>query len=290
MSGGETDHEEVETWEGDEVDGELTEVRVELTWEAETAGDTGHGSGDEMVKITVGWGGELEGSEADIIEGFVVDDLDLIGILDQLMDGEGGVVWLDDGVRDLWGWEDGEGLHDTIWVLLTDLGDQESSHTGTGTTTHGVGDLESLQTIATLSFLTDDIEDGVNELSTLSVVTLGPVVTGTSLTEDEVVWSEELTEWTGTDGVHGAWLKIHEDGSWDVATTGGFVEVDVDSLELEVRVTVVGTGGVDTVLVGDDFPELGTDLVTALTALDVDDFSHRVISGFWMTVVSLMNI
>jgi hypothetical protein len=28
------------------------------------------------------------------------------------------------------------------------------------------------------------------------------------------------------------------------------------------------------VLVGDDLPELGTDLVTALTRLDVDDFAH----------------
>jgi hypothetical protein len=37
---------------------------------------------------------------------------------------------------------------------------------------------------------------------------------------------------------------------------------------------VVGAGGVDTVLVRDDFPELGTDLVTALTTLNVNDFSH----------------
>jgi hypothetical protein len=28
------------------------------------------------------------------------------------------------------------------------------------------------------------------------------------------------------------------------------------------------------VFVGDDLPELGTDLVTALTTLDVNDFSH----------------
>jgi hypothetical protein len=137
-----------------------------------------------------------------------------------------------------------------------------------------VGNLETLEAIATFSFLSDDIENGIDEFSTFSVMTLGPVVTGTSLTEDEVVWSEELTEWTGTDGVHGAWLKIHKDGSWDIATTGGFVEVDVDSLELEVRVTVVGTGGVDTVFVGDNFPEFGTDLVTALTSLNVNDFSH----------------
>ena len=35
-------------------------------------------------------------------------------------------------------------------------------------------------------------------------------------------------------------------------TTGGLVVVDVDPLELEVRVAMVGTGGVDAVLVGDD--------------------------------------
>ena len=139
-----------------------------------------------------------------------------------------------------------------------------------------MGDLETLEAIATFGFLSDDIEDGVDELSSLGVVTLGPVVTGTSLTEDEVVWSEELTEWASSDGVHGTWLEIHEDSSWDVSSTSGLVVVDVDSLELEIGVTVVGTGGVNTVLVGDDLPEFGTDLVTALTTLDVNDFSHCV--------------
>ena len=140
-----------------------------------------------------------------------------------------------------------------------------------------MGDLETLEAIATFGFLSDDIEDGVDELSTFSVMTLGPVVTGTGLSEDEVVWSEELTEWASSDGVHGSWFEIHEDGSWDVSTSGSFVVVDVDSLELEIGVTVVGTGWVNSVFVGDDFPEFGTDLVTALTTLDVNDFSHCVV-------------
>ena len=270
----ETNHEEMESWERNEVDSELSEIRVELTWESEAAGDTRHGSGDQVVKITVGWGSELEGSEADIVEGFVINDLDFIGVLDKLMDREGGIVRLNDGIRDLWGWEDGEGLHDSVRVFFSDLGDQEGTHTRAGTTTEGVGDLETLETIAAFGFLSDDIEDGVNELSTFSVVTLGPVVTGTSLAEDEVIRSEELSEWSSSDGVHGTWLKIHEDGSWDVATTSGFVEVDVNSFKLKIGVSVVGTGGVDTVLIRDDFPELGTDLVTALSSLDMNDFSH----------------
>ena len=37
---------------------------------------------------------------------------------------------------------------------------------------------------------------------------------------------------------------------------------------------MVGAGGVNAVLVGDDLPELGSDLVAALTGLNVDDFSH----------------
>ena len=227
-----------------------------------------------MVKITVGWGGELEGSEADIVKSLVINAHDLIGVLDKLMDGESGVVWLNDGIGHLGGRHDGEGGHDSVWVLLSDLGDEEGSHTGSSTTTEGVGDLETLEAIATFGFLSDDIEDGVDELGSLGVVTLGPVVTGTGLSEDEVVRSEELTEWSSSDGVHGSWLKIHEDGSWDVSSTGGLVVVDVDSLELEIGVTVVGTGWVNSVLVGDDLPELGTDLVTALAALNVNDFSH----------------
>jgi hypothetical protein len=140
-----------------------------------------------------------------------------------------------------------------------------------------VGNLETLEAIATFGFLSNDIKDGVDKLGTLGVMTLGPVVTGTGLTEDKVVWSEELTEWSSSDGVHGTWLKIHEDGSWYVSSTGGFVEIDVNSLELEIGITVVSTGWVNTMLVGDDLPELGTNLVTALTCLNVNDFSHLIV-------------
>ena len=43
--------------------------------------------------------------------------------------------------------------------------------------------------------------------------------------------------------------------------------VDIDSLELQVAGTLVGTAWVDSMLVGEDLPELGTDLVTTLTGL-----------------------
>jgi hypothetical protein len=94
------------------------------------------------------------------------------------------------------------------------------------------------------------------------------------LSEDEVVWSEELSEWSSSDWVHCSWFKIHKNGSWDVSSTGGFVEVNVDSFELKIWISVIWAGWVNSVFVGNDLPKLGTDLVTALTSLDVDDFSH----------------
>ena len=72
----EADHEEVQTRERDHVDGELAEVAVELAREAEAAGDAGHGGGHQVVEVTVGRGGELEGAEADVVQGLVVEDHD----------------------------------------------------------------------------------------------------------------------------------------------------------------------------------------------------------------------
>jgi len=76
----------MESWEWNQVNGKLSKIGVKLTWESKAAGDTGESSGDEMVKITIGWGGKLEGSEADIIQGLVINAHNLIGILDKLMD------------------------------------------------------------------------------------------------------------------------------------------------------------------------------------------------------------
>ena len=83
---GESWHEEVKSGEGNHVDGEFPEISVELSRESEAGGDTRHGGGDQMVEISVCGGGEFEGSEADIVQGFVVDGEGFICVLYELMD------------------------------------------------------------------------------------------------------------------------------------------------------------------------------------------------------------
>jgi hypothetical protein len=76
-----------------------------------------------MVKITICWGGELKGSEADIVKSLVIESETLISILNKLMDRKGTVIWLHDGIGHLRGRNDGVCRHNSVRVFLSDLGD-----------------------------------------------------------------------------------------------------------------------------------------------------------------------
>ena len=54
-----------------------------------------------MVQVTVGGGRQLQGTEANVVESLVVHHKDLIGVLHKLMEGQHGVVGLNNGVRHL---------------------------------------------------------------------------------------------------------------------------------------------------------------------------------------------
>lgn len=52
------------------------------------------GAGDSAHEVPVGGHSQLEGAEADVIDGLVVDAGCLVGVLHQLVDGQHGVVGL----------------------------------------------------------------------------------------------------------------------------------------------------------------------------------------------------
>jgi len=96
--GRETNHEEMKTGEGNQVDSQFSKIRVQLSWESEAACNSRNSSGDQVVQVTIGGSGQLQGSKTDIIKGFVINNHDFIGIFNQLMYREGGIVWLNDGI------------------------------------------------------------------------------------------------------------------------------------------------------------------------------------------------
>ena len=58
------------------------------------------------------------------------------------------------------------------------------------------------------------------------------------------------------DAVHGAGLEVHQHGAGHVLAAARLVVVHVDPLQLQLGLASVGAGGVDTVFVRDDLPEL----------------------------------
>jgi len=90
--------EEVKTGEGHHVDCQLPEISVQLAREAEAGSNSRHGKRDQVIEIAICGGGELQGAEADVIEGLIVNTVGLVCVLDELMDGEGGVVGFQNGV------------------------------------------------------------------------------------------------------------------------------------------------------------------------------------------------
>lgn len=75
-------------------------------------------------------------------------------------------------------------------------------------------------------------------------------------TENKVVRTEDLAVGAGADGVHGARLEVDENSTWNVFATRCLVVVDIDALELQIRITVVATRRVNAVLIRDHLPEL----------------------------------
>ncbi len=54
-----------------------------------------------MVEITISWGGQLQGPEADVIQSLIVDAEGFIRILNQLMNRQSGIVRLHYSVGNL---------------------------------------------------------------------------------------------------------------------------------------------------------------------------------------------
>jgi len=267
---------EVDTWVWHQVGLELSDIDVEGTVESEGGSEGGDNLGNESVQVGVGWALDIEVAAADIVDGLVVEHDGNIGVLEEGVGGEHGVVWLNDGGGDLWGWVHGEAELGLLAVVDGESLEEEGTETGTGTTTDGVEDEEALETSALIGELTDSVEAEINNLLTDGVVTTGEVVGGILLTGDELLWVEELSVGTSADLIDNGWLEIEEDATWDVLASTSLGEEGVESV-VTATDGLVGwhlTVGLNTVLKAEELPAGVTDLDTSLTDVDGNDFSH----------------
>ena len=133
---------------------------------------------DQPVQVGVGWPLNIQGPSADIVDSLVIKDDSDIGMLKKGVSGQHGVVWLNNGGGDLWGWVDGETELGFLTVVDGESLKEERSETGSGTSTDGVEDEETLETSALIGKLSDSIEAEINDFLTNGVMSSGEVVGG----------------------------------------------------------------------------------------------------------------
>merc|ERR1712166_1228437 len=158
--------------------------------ESQGSGQRGDHLRDETVQVGVGWTLDVETATADIIDGLVVKHDGNIGVLEERVSGEHGIVWLDNGVED-----------------------------------H-----EALETGTLVGELTEAVKSKVNNLLASGVVAASVVIGCVLLARDQLLWVVELTVGAGTDLVNHGWLKIEVDGTWDVLAGSSLREEGVERI------------------------------------------------------------
>jgi len=252
---------------GHEVGLELGHVNVQGAVEAKGGSERGNDLGDEAVEVRVGRALNVEGTTADVVDGLVVKHDGDVGVLEERVGRQDGVVWLNNSGGDLRRGVDGEAKLGLLAVIDGESLEKERSEAGSGSTANGVEDQETLETGTLVSKLSDSVEAEVDNFFTNGVVTTGEVVGSILLTGDELLGVEELSVGTGPDLIDDGGFKIEEDTSWDVFSSTSFGEEGVEGIITTTNGFVRWhlSIGLNAVLEAEQFPTGVTDLDTSLT-------------------------
>lgn len=143
----------------------------------------------------------------------------------------------------------------TIRVLLSNLAQQQCTQSTTRSSAQTMQHLEPLQAIRSLGLSSCDIQDLVDKFRAFGVVTLCPVVSGTTLGlytnnslyqrgdwdgwgrgtyVDKRIRPEQVPHASTLDVIQHGRLEIDLDRTRDVFLVGDFIKVDGKSVELDV--------------------------------------------------------
>jgi hypothetical protein len=249
---------------------ELGNIDVEGSVKSEGSGQTGNDLGYQSVKVGVCWALNIERSAADVVDRFVVKHDGNVGVLEEGMGGEHGVVGLHDGGGDLGRWVGAESKLGLLAVVNGETLEEEGAETGAGATADGVEDHEALETGALVGELTEAVEREVDDLLANGVVATSVVVGCIFLAGDELLGVVELAVGAGADFIDYGGLEIKVDGARHVLAGAGLGEEGVEG----VIATADGLVGrhlairLDAVLEAVELPAGVTDLATALADVD----------------------
>ena len=249
---------------------ELRDINVQSTIETKGGSERTDDLGDQTIQVGVGRLLDSELTLADIVQGFVIEAECYIGVFQKGVGGKHRVVRFYNSSRDLRTGRHSEGKLGLAAVINRKTFQQEGTETGSGTSSSGVEDKETLESGTGISKLSDAIQDLVDDLLSGGVVSTGVVIGGIFLSRDDLFGMVKLGVSSGADFVAHSGFQIHKDSTGDVLSRRSFAEEGV------VRVIGRAAGIVgwhftvrgNAVLQAVEFPAVVTDLDTGLTEMD----------------------
>lgn len=135
----------VDTRVGHKVGLELVQINVEGTVETQGRGDGADDLGDQAVEVLVVGPRDIQAATADIVNRLVVNKESAVGVLNGAVGREDSVVGLNNGGGNARSRVDGELKLALLAVVGGKALKEESTETGTCTSTKGVEDKETLE-------------------------------------------------------------------------------------------------------------------------------------------------
>jgi len=266
----------VDTWVRHQVGLEFSQVDIEGTIETKGGRDRGNNLSNQSVQVGVGWTLNVQVTTTDVVNGFVVNHEGTVRVLQSSVGGQNGVVWFDNSSRDLWGRVNRKLQLGLFAVVDGQTLQEESTKTGTSSTTERMEHQETLETRAVVGELADTVKNEVDNFLSDGVVTTGIVVGSIFLAGDELFRVKQLAVGTSADFVDDSGLQVDKDGTGNVLTSTSLREESVERVVTSTDGLVRRhlTIGLDTVFKTVELPAGVTDLDTGLTDVDRNTFSH----------------
>jgi hypothetical protein len=258
---------------------ELVEIDVERTIKSERRGNGADNLSNKAVQVLVRRSGDIEVATADIVDSLVIDEESTVRVLNGAVSRQDSVVRLNNGSRGSGSRVDGELELGLLAVLSRETLKEESTETGTSTTTEGVEDQEALERLAVVGNAANAVNDIVDHLLANGVVTTSVVVGGILLTADQLLGVEKITVFTSSDLIDRRGVKIDEERSRNIFAAAGLGE---EGLE-RAGVTNIGsigvrsTVGAETVLEKVELPSGVTKLDTSLAQVEVKNLALHLV-------------
>lgn len=245
---------------------ELGNIHVQGTVKAERSGQGRDDLSNQTVQVGIGGALNVQGATADVIHSFVVEHHGNVGVFEERVGGQHGVVGFDNGRGNLGGGVHGESQLGFLSIVNRQALEQQGAESRAGTASDGIEHQKALKTGTVVGQFTNAIEAKVDNFLSNGIVATSKVVGGIFLARNQLLGVEEVAIGTGPHFVNHGRFQIDKDAARDMLASTSFGEKGVESVvrASDGLVRRHGAIGLDAVFQAVELPASITDLNTGL--------------------------